>query len=53
MTNEFNDMYQFIKEDKKLLGSRIEEQLIEYIRKKILEDYNVTLIPEVLVLGEE
>ena len=28
-------------------------QLIEYIRKKILEDYNVTLIPEVLVLGEE
>lgn len=28
-------------------------QLIEYIQKKILEDYNVTLIPEVLVLGEE
>lgn len=28
-------------------------QLIEYIRNKILEDYNVTLIPEVLVLGEE
>ena len=28
-------------------------QLIEYIRKRILEDYNVTLIPEVLVLGEE
>ena len=28
-------------------------QLIEYIRKKILEDYNVTLIPEILVLGEE
>ena len=28
-------------------------KLIEYIRKKILEDYNVTLVPEVLVLGEE
>lgn len=28
-------------------------QLIEYIQKKILEDYNVMLIPEVLVLGEE
>jgi UDP-N-acetylmuramate dehydrogenase len=28
-------------------------QLIEYIRNKILEDYNVTLTPEVLVLGEE
>ena len=34
MTNEFNDMYQFIKEDKKLLGSRIEEQLIEYIQEE-------------------
>ena len=28
-------------------------QLIEYIQNKILEDYNITLIPEVLVLGEE
>ena len=28
-------------------------QLIEYIQEKILEDYSVTLIPEVLVLGEE
>ena len=28
-------------------------QLIEFIQNKILEDYNVTLIPEVLVLGEE
>ena len=28
-------------------------QLIEYIRNKILEDYNVALVPEVLVLGEE
>ena len=28
-------------------------QLIEYIREKSLEDYNVALIPEVLVLGEE
>ena len=27
-------------------------QLIEYIQKKILENYNVQLIPEVLVLGE-
>ena len=34
MTNELNDMYQFIKEDKKLLGSRIEEQLIEYIQEE-------------------
>ena len=28
-------------------------QLIEYIKKIILENYNVSLIPEVLVLGEE
>jgi len=28
-------------------------QLIEFIQRKILEDYNVTLVPEVLVLGEE
>lgn len=28
-------------------------QLIEFIRNKILEKYNVTLVPEVLVLGEE
>ena len=28
-------------------------QLIAYVRDKIQEDYNVTLIPEVLVLGEE
>ena len=28
-------------------------RLIEFIQKKILEDYNVALIPEVLVLGEE
>ncbi len=27
--------------------------LIEYIQKKILENYNVALVPEVLVLGEE
>ena len=34
MTNELNDMYQFIKEDKKLLGSRIERQLISYIQEE-------------------
>ena len=28
-------------------------QLIEFIQKKILESYNVALVPEVLVLGEE
>lgn len=28
-------------------------QLIDYIRNKILEEYKITLIPEVLVLGEE
>ena len=28
-------------------------QLIEFIQKRILENYNVVLIPEVLVLGEE
>ena len=28
-------------------------QLIAYVQDKIQEDYNVTLIPEVLVLGEE
>ena len=28
-------------------------QLIEYIEKIILENYNVSLVPEVLVLGEE
>ena len=28
-------------------------QLIEFIERKILEDYNVALVPEVLVLGEE
>ena len=28
-------------------------QLIEFIQRKILENYNVALVPEVLVLGEE
>jgi len=28
-------------------------QLIEFIQKKIMENYNVALVPEVLVLGEE
>ena len=28
-------------------------QLIEYIEKIILKNYNVSLVPEVLVLGEE
>lgn len=28
-------------------------QLIEFIQRKIMEDYNVALVPEVLVLGEE
>jgi UDP-N-acetylmuramate dehydrogenase len=28
-------------------------QLIDYIEKIILENYNVALVPEVLVLGEE
>ncbi len=34
MTNEFDEMYEFIKEDKKLLGSRIERQLISYIQEE-------------------
>lgn len=28
-------------------------QLIEFIKKKIFDDYNIVLIPEVMVLGEE
>ena len=34
MMNEFDEMYEFIKEDKKLLGSRIERQLISYIQEE-------------------
>lgn len=34
MTNEFDEMYQFIKEDRKLLGSRIERQLICFIQEE-------------------
>lgn len=34
MTNEFDEMYQFIKEDRKLLGSRTERQLICFIQEE-------------------
>ena len=34
MNSEFDEMYQIVKEDRKLLGNRIEAQLMRYIREE-------------------
>ena len=34
MNSEFDEMYQIVKEDRKLLGNRIEAQLMRYIQEE-------------------
>ena len=34
INSEFDEMYQIVKEDKELLGNRIEAQLIRYIQEE-------------------